>query len=104
LTLVTQFVIVSFVIRSFRSKDTEALFRLEQVRQGAQIERIALRKLVQLNLAASLSDMRAPPGNRLEALSGDRKGQWSVQINDQFRICLHWGDEGPEGVEIVDYH
>ena len=92
------------MIRSFRSKDTEVLFRLAHVRRWAQIERIALRKLVQLDLAASLGDMRAPPGNRLEALSGDRKGQWSVRINDQFRICFRWGEEGPEDVEIVDYH
>jgi toxin HigB-1 len=92
------------MIKSFRSKDTEALFRLKHVRQWALIERAALRKLVQLNLAASLSDMRAPPGNRLEALSGDRKGQWSIRINDQFRICFSWSDEGPEDVEIVDYH
>ena len=92
------------MIKSFRSKDTETLFRLQHVRQWAQIERAALRKLVQLNLAASLNDMRAPPGNRLEALSGDRKGQWSIRINDQFRICFRWGEEGPEDVEIVDYH
>jgi toxin HigB-1 len=92
------------MIKSFRLKDTEALFRLEHVRQWALIERVALRKLVQLNLAASLSDMRAPPGNRLEALSGDRKGQWSIRINDQFRICFRWSDDGPEDVEIVDYH
>jgi toxin HigB-1 len=92
------------MIRSFRSKDTEALFRLEHVRQWAQIERAALRKIVQLDLAASLGDMRAPPGNRLEALSGDRKGQWSIRINQQYRICFRWSGEGPEDVEIVDYH
>ena len=74
------------------------------MRKWAQFERIALRKLVQLDLAASLSDMRAPPGNRLEALGGDRKGQWSIRINDQFRICFRWSEEGPENVEIVDYH
>jgi toxin HigB-1 len=92
------------MIKSFRSKDIEALFRLEHVRQWAPIERVALLKLVQLNLAASLSDMRAPPGNRLEALSGDRKGQWSIRINEQFRICFRWSGKGPEDVEIVDYH
>lgn len=92
------------MIRSFRCKETEALFRQQQVRRWAHIERQALRKLVQLDLAASPDDMRAPPGNRLEALSGDRKGQWSVRINDQFRLCFRWAAEGPEDVEIADYH
>jgi toxin HigB-1 len=92
------------MIRSFRSRDTETLFRLEVSKRFAQIERQALRKLVQLDLAASLEDMRPPPGNRLEALKGDRKGQWSVRINDQFRICFRWTADGPEDVEIVDYH
>lgn len=80
------------------------MFRQHRVRRWAQIERQALRKLVQLDLAKSLEDMRAPPGNRLEALSGDRRGQWSVRINDQFRLCFRWMAEGPEDVEIVDYH
>jgi toxin HigB-1 len=92
------------MIRSFRSKETEALFRLERSRRWANIERQALRKLVQLDLAATLEDMRVPPGNRLEQLSGDRKGQWSIRINDQFRICFRWTIKGPEDVEIVDYH
>ena len=92
------------MIRSFRSKDTEALFRLERVRRWASIERRALRKLVQLDIANALSDMRNPPGNRLEAISGDRSGQWSIRINDQFRLCFRWTDEGAEDVEIVDYH
>lgn len=92
------------VIRSFRTRDTEQLFKLGHVRCWAQIERAALRKLVQLDLAQTLDDMRVPPGNRLEALSGDRKGQWSVRINDQFRLCFRWTAEGPEDVEIVDYH
>ncbi|NJM30377.1 MAG: plasmid maintenance system killer protein [Rhizobiales bacterium] len=92
------------MIRSFRSKDTEALFRLERSRRWAFIERPALRKLVQLDLAAKLDDLKSPPGNRLEALSGDRRGQWSIRINDQFRICFRWTPEGPEDVEIVDYH
>jgi toxin HigB-1 len=92
------------MIRSFRTQDTELLFRLERVRRWANIERVALRKLVQLDLAQNLSDMRVPPGNRLEALSGDRKGQWSIRINDQYRICFYWTDEGPTEVEIVDYH
>lgn len=92
------------MIRSFRSKATERLFRLEASGPYAAIERPALRKLVQLDLAARLEDMRAPPGNRLEALKGDRKGQWSVRINDQFRLCFRWTDDGAEDVEIVDYH
>jgi toxin HigB-1 len=92
------------MIRSFRSKETESLIRLEPSRRWASIERQALRKLVQLDLAAVLDDMRVPPGNRLEPLSGDRKGQWSVRINDQFRICFRWTDDGPADVEIVDYH
>ena len=59
---------------------------------------------MQLDLAATVQDMRAPPGNQLEPLHGDRKGQWSVRVNDQFRLCFRWTDEGPEDVEIVDYH
>jgi toxin HigB-1 len=74
------------------------------VRQWTGIERAALRKLAQLDLAQNLDDMRVPPGNRLEALSGDRKGQWSIHINDQYRICFRWTNEGPTDVEIVDYH
>lgn len=92
------------MIRSFRSKDTEALLRLEASKRFAQIERQALRKLVQLDLASTLEDMRVPPGNRLEALRGDRRGQWSIRINGQFRICFRWTADGPEDVEIVDYH
>jgi toxin HigB-1 len=91
-------------MRSFRSKDTESLFLLQQNRRWANFERIALRKLVQLDLATSLDDLRVPPGNRLEALSGNRKGQWSIRSNNQFRVCFRWTDEGPEDVEIVDYH
>ena len=92
------------MIKSFRTKDTEELFHLGHVRKWSSIERPALRKLVQLNLAQTLSDMRAPPGNRLELLHGDRAGQWSIRINDQFRICFRWTPHGPEDVEIVDYH
>lgn len=92
------------MIRSFKSRETEALFRLERSRRFSQIERPALRKLVQLDLASNLEDLRVPPGNRLEALKGDRKGQWSIRINDQFRICFRWTTDGPEDVEIVDYH
>jgi toxin HigB-1 len=73
------------------------------VRRWASIERQALRKLVQLDLAQNLNDMRVPPGNRLEALSGDRKGQWSIRINGQYLICFRWIDDSPMDVEIVDY-
>lgn len=92
------------MIKSFKSKETENLFRLERSKRLARIERQALRKLAQLDLAARLDDMRVPPGNRLEALSGDRQGQWSVRINDQFRLCFRWTTDGAEDVEIVDYH
>ncbi|MDE2383428.1 MAG: type II toxin-antitoxin system RelE/ParE family toxin [Alphaproteobacteria bacterium] len=92
------------MIRSFADADTQKLFELGHVRRWANIERQALRKLVQLDLAQTLGDMRVPPGNRLEALGGNRKGQWSIRINDQFRVCFRWTDEGPADVEIVDYH
>ena len=92
------------MIKSFGDSDTEKLFGLGHVRKWAIIERQALRKLVQLDLAQSLGDMRVPPGNRLEALSGNRKGQWSIRINDQYRICFRWTADGPADVEIVDYH
>ncbi|MGQ0484566.1 MAG: type II toxin-antitoxin system RelE/ParE family toxin [Hyphomicrobiales bacterium] len=92
------------MIKSFRDADTETLFRLGHMRKWAAIERPALRKLVQLDLAQAIGDMRAPPGNLLEALSGNRKGQWSVRINDRFRICFRWSRVGPEDVEIADYH
>ena len=92
------------MIKSFKDDDTEALFRLGRVRRFVHIERPALRKLKQLDLARRLEDMRVPPANRLEKLSGDRGGQWSVRINDQFRICFRWTEGGAEEVEIVDYH
>jgi toxin HigB-1 len=92
------------MIRSFKDPDTETLFRLGRVRRFVNIERSALRKLKQLDLARRIDDMRAPPANRLERLSGDRAGQWSVRINDQFRICFRWSGGGADDVEIVDYH
>jgi proteic killer suppression protein len=92
------------MIRSFKSKDTEALFRGIMVPELQNLRKVALRKLDMLNAATKLFDLRAPPANRLEALSGDRKGQHSIRINDQFRICFVWTDGGPEQVEIVDYH
>ena len=84
--------------------DTEALFHRQRVRRFVNIERVARRKLEQLNQAGRLEDLRIPPGNRLEALREDRGGQYSIRINGQFRICFRWSEEGPEDVEIVDYH
>lgn len=91
-------------IKSFKCAETEALFRLRRVPRFVLIERTALRKLVQLDMAERLDDLRAPPGNRLESLSGDRAGQWSMRINDRYRICFVWADGNAEEVQIVDYH
>ena len=84
--------------------DTEALFQLRRVARFANIERPALRKLKQLDLARRIEDLRAPPANRLEQLKGDRAGQWSIRVNDQFRICFRWTGSDAEDVEIVNYH
>lgn len=92
------------MIKSFKDADTETLFRLGRVRRFVNIERPALRKLKQLDLARRIEDMRVPPSNRLEKLSGNRAGQWSVRINDQFRVCFRWTAGAAEDVEIVDYH
>ena len=92
------------MIRSFASKSTERLARRERVPKYANVERVALRKLEMLKAAAVLDDLRVPPGNRLEALKGDRAGQHSIRINDQFRICFVWKENGAHDVEICDYH
>lgn len=92
------------MIRSFKDAATARLFDDEDVPRFRAIERQARRKLLLLNAAGSLIDLRSPPGNRLEALKGDRKGQHSIRINDQWRICFVWRDGGAEKVEIVDYH
>jgi proteic killer suppression protein len=93
------------MIRSFRCADTERVYNNQPTRAfPPDILRVARRKLLQLNRARSLADMRIPPGNRLEALRGNRAGQWSVRINDQWRICFTWEGTDPEDVEIVDYH
>ena len=93
------------MIRSFRDTATERLW-LRQRSRGIdpRIERVALRKLVMLDAAEVLDDLRVPPGNRLEAMKGDRAGQHSIRINQQWRICFVWTPAGPEDVEIVDYH
>jgi proteic killer suppression protein len=92
------------MIRSFRGAETRLLFETGQSRRFAAIAKIATRKLVQLDNAVELRDLASPPGNRLEVLHGDRRGQYSMRINDQFRICFRWTAQGPEDVEIVDYH
>jgi proteic killer suppression protein len=92
------------VIKTFRCADTRALSRGEPVKRFANIAAVARRKLRQLEIAERLDDLRVPPGNRLEALKGDRAGQHSIRVNDQFRVCFRWTPGGAEDVEIVDYH
>lgn len=93
------------MIRSFRDRETEKVFRREpRTKFGRNVERAALRKLLILHAAESLHDLRVPPGNRLEKLSGDRAGQYSIRVNDQWRICFRWNDGDAWDVEIVDYH
>jgi toxin HigB-1 len=92
------------VIHSFKCADTESLARGNIVRRFAGIATVARRKLRQLEIAGRLDDLRVPPGNRLEALKGDRAGQYSIRINDQWRLCFRWSAAGAEIVEIVDYH
>jgi toxin HigB-1 len=92
------------MIQSFRCKHTEALFAELPVKRFRAIQQASFRKLVALSVAAKLDDLKAPPGNRLEALKGNRRGQHSVRINDQFRICFVWKNDGAHDVEITDYH
>jgi proteic killer suppression protein len=92
------------VIISFRDKQTEALASGRRVPRFASFERIALRKLRQLEIAGRLEDLRVPPGNHLELLKGHRAGQMSIRINGKLRICFRWSPAGPVDVEIVDYH
>lgn len=92
------------MIVSFTDADTQALASGLPVRRFANIESVARRKLRQLQIAGRLDDLRVPPGNRLEALKGDRGGQHSIRVNDQYRVCFRWTAAGPENVEIVDYH
>jgi toxin HigB-1 len=92
------------VIRSFRCRDTEKLYYRQRASRFASIEQVARRKLRLLDSAVDLRDLASPPGNRLEALHGDRKGQYSIRVNDQWRICFKWRDADAYEVEIVDYH
>lgn len=91
-------------IKTFKCADSRALFKLRRVARFVNIERPALRKLKQLDLARRIEDLSAPPANRLEQLKGKRAGQWSIRINDQYRICFRWVGGDAEDVEIVDYH
>ncbi len=92
------------MIRSFLCAETERLFNSRAVPRFRNIKRVARRKLLQLHAATELASLRIPPGNQLEALKGDRKNQHSIRINDQWRICFVWRDDGAHPVEIVDYH
>lgn len=92
------------MIVSFADKDTADLFAGKRVKRFANIAAVAERKLQQLDSAVKLEALRVPPGNRLEALSGDRKGQHSMRLNDQWRLCFVWQEDGVHQVEIVDYH
>jgi proteic killer suppression protein len=93
------------MIRGFRDTETERLFRRERGSKLARpLQRAALRKLLLLDAAESLDDLRVPPGNRLEKLAGDRLGQYSIRVNDQYRVCFRWAGGEAHDVEVVDYH
>lgn len=92
------------MIQSFGNQDTEQLFHQEKNRRFNAIARVALRKLIQMNRAAKLDDLKVPPGNRLEALQGDLAGFHSIRVNQQWRITFRWTEHGPSDVAIVDYH
>lgn len=92
------------MIVGFKDRETQALFETGKTKRWANIAKVALRKLDQMEAAIQLNDLLVPPGNRLEALSGDRAGQHSIRVNDQYRICFVWRAEGACEVEITDYH
>ncbi|ORW16321.1 plasmid maintenance system killer protein [Mycolicibacter nonchromogenicus] len=93
------------MIRSFRDKDTEAIWQRRYVKKlSLELSRLTYNKLVLINAAENINDLRVPPGNRLEKLSGNRAGQYSVRVNDQWRVCFAWSVSGASNVELVDYH
>ena len=92
------------MIRSFADRQTRSLFETGRSRRWNSIARVAVRRLVQIDSVAELGELNAPPGNRLEALRGNRAGQHSIRINDQWRICFRWANDGVYDVEIADYH
>lgn len=92
------------MIRSFADKQAKALFETGKTRRWNSVARVAVRKLVQIDSATTLSELNSPPGNRLEALKGNRQGQHSIRIDDRWRICFRWETDGAYDVEIVDYH
>lgn len=102
--MIARRVMILHMIRSFRCKHTQHVFQRKHTRVFAEIKRMALKKLLMLEAAERIDDLRVPPGNRLEKLSGDREGQWSIRINNQWRACFRWIDGAAEDVEIVDYH
>jgi proteic killer suppression protein len=92
------------MIQSFANEDTRVVYRTGSSRRWANIARVAARRLQAIDFASSIEDLTSPPGNRLEKLKGDREGQWSIRINDQFRVCFRWDGKDAWDVEIVDYH
>jgi toxin HigB-1 len=92
------------MIVSFKCEETHKLFETGKNRKFSNIAKVAKRKLDQMHAAVNLEDLQIPPANRLEALKGDREGQHSIRVNDQYRVCFVWKDDGPHDVEIVDYH
>ncbi len=102
--LLTRGVIIAEMIKSFRCKETQGIFERRHSRRFAHFQEIALRKLLLIETATVLDDIRIPPANRLEKLKGNRAGQYSIRINDQWRICFEWHDGYAVRVEIVDYH
>lgn len=91
-------------IQSFQCAETESFFNGSTVKKFEGFQKVAMRKLAMLDAAKALNDLRVPPANRLELLRGDREGQHSIRVNDQFRVCFTWSDAGPANVEICDYH
>jgi toxin HigB-1 len=92
------------MIRAFACRETARIYQGHRSKRFASLQKIIERKLIMLDAATSLDDLRSPPGNRLEALSKERRGQHSIRVNDQFRLCFRWTDLGPIDVEVVDYH